>query len=75
MASEHEKCFISTANYRSKGKTVVVQWLELCISMAGGPSSAPGLGTKIHKLQNMATKKEERMKGTLKYWFCEMSKV
>ena len=75
MASEHEKYFTSTANYRSKGKTVVVQWLGLHISMAGGPSSVPGLGTKIHKLQDMATKKEVRMKGTLKYWFCEMGKV
>ena len=53
----------------------MVQWLGLGISMAGGLSSVPALGTKIHKLHDMAKKKEVRMKGTRKYWICEMSKV
>ena len=65
----------STSSALLKGKTLVVPWLGLGISMAGGPSSVPGLGTKIHKLYDVAKKKEVRMKGTLKYWFCEMSKV
>ena len=65
----------STSSALLKGKTLVVPWLGLGISMAGGPRSVPGLGTKIHKLHDVAKKKEARMKDTLKYWFCEMSKV
>lgn len=48
--------------------------LGLGISMAGGLSSVPALETKIHKLHDMA-KKKVRMKGTRKYWICEMSKA
>ena len=29
------------------GNSLVVQWLGLCISTAGGPGSIPGRGTKI----------------------------
>ena len=39
---------------------LMVQWLRLCTSNAGGAVSIPGWETKIHKLHGVARKKKER---------------
>ena len=33
------------------GTSLVVQWLRLCTSNAGGPGSIPGQGTRSYMLQ------------------------
>ena len=33
------------------GTSLVVQWLRLCTSTAGGPGSSPGQGTGDHAMQ------------------------
>ena len=35
-----------TVNKVKWGTSLVVQWLRLCASSAGGPGSSPGRGTK-----------------------------
>ena len=34
-----------------RGTFLVVEWLRLCTSKAGGPGSTPGQGTRFHVLQ------------------------
>ena len=35
----------------SIGNSLVVQWLRLCASKAGGPGSIPGQGARSHRAQ------------------------
>ena len=44
--------FISWRLKNIFGASLVVQWLRLCASKAGGPGSIPGQGTKSHVLQS-----------------------
>ena len=43
-----------------RGTSLVVQWLILCFSNAGGTGSIPGWGTKIpHAMQHSQKKKKK----------------
>ena len=44
------------------GNSLVVQWLGLCASTAGGASSIPGQGTKILQTVWCGQKKEIKLK-------------
>ena len=57
-----------------EGNPLEVQWLGLCTSTAGGPSSIPRQGTKIpascklHSVAKNKNKKRKAMERTLKHF-------
>ena len=54
------------------GTSLVVQWLQLCPSNAGGTGSIPGQGTKIpHNEMWQKKKKKERKKKESLWLLCD----
>ena len=47
------------------GTSLVVQWLGLCVSTAGGTGSIPGRGTKIPHALRHGPKKKKKKKSVL----------
>ena len=53
-------CYVSHKTFA--GSSLVVQWLGLHASTAGGPGSIPGQGTKIPQCRTVRPKKPQKNK-------------